>query len=550
MSAVGAIQGADRSRKRAKGSAAHVAKVQLRVTPRQAKVVDNFFHAGARTYNAVLREALRRCQALRADPAFEQAKAMGPGEERRAIFKKLEMAYGFTASSLQAYANVVRHHYPAAPIFAHEAQELSDQAFGAVARWHYAAGGKPRFKSMKRGLHSMSGKDKHSAIQPVVEDGHLVAVRWGKDVHLALARPKAGSSRRAGEQTAERERVAELVSKGALRYCRVVRSKVKGRYVYEAQFVLGVPAPLRHPVGQGKVSMDMGPSQVHWVAGTGPGHHDVLAPGVVYPHKRIRKLSRAIDRCHRNESQACFDSAGQHHKGRCFWENRSHQAENAQAALAEAHRVLAERRKTEHGQLLNKILAAGTDLRCEGQGYRSWQKSYSRSDRDHAPGEFIARANYKAESAGSQLYEFSTRTTALSQVCICERKEKKSLSLRWHSCECGAEADRDLFSAFLGLYVAPDQEGTDKLDFVGARRAFGPRRQDLACQPGAELAGLVPGKARVRRRPPPGERSLVRIARRLGGATRGPRPERALRQRPVLATTGGTEPAPRSGGSK
>ena len=526
---------ADRSRKQAKGSACH-GKGLLAGHPTPGGDRRRLLPCRrTRLYNSALEEALRRGRKLREDPAFERAKEMKQGEAKTAAFRALREHYGFTRSSLQAHVNELRKSYPGVAAYTHEVQELSDQAFEAVARWHYGKGGRPRFKSTRRGLHSMAGKDAHSSIQPVLgPDGRLATLRWGKDLSLAVSRPQAGSSRRAREQQAERARIESLIADGHYRSSRIVRNKVRGRWVYEAQLVFDVPAPLRHPVGSGNVSMDMGPSQVHWVAETGPGRHDVLAPGVVFPRKELRRCSRHLDRCHRQESPTCFDSEGRHRKGRWGWKDRSAEAVNAQAALAEAHRVMAERRKTEHGNLANTILATGVHVRCEAQAYRSWQKTYSRSDRDRAPGEFIARVRSKAESAGSSLYEFSTRTTALSQTCICERKKKKPLGLRWHSCECGVEADRDLFPAFLGLHVEREAK-IDRLDFVAARRAYGPRRQDLACKPEVELAGLAPGKPRVKRRPPSGERSLVRVARRLGRAARGPRPDGAVRKRPMPA---------------
>ena len=87
------------------------------------------------------------------------------------------------------------------------------------------------------------------------------------------------------------------------------------------------------------------------------------------PAKRLRRLSRRLDRCHRRESPACFDQAGRHKSGGCSWGDRSAEADNAKSALAEAHRVLAERRKTEHGELLNKLMAKGRYL-LRGPGLR------------------------------------------------------------------------------------------------------------------------------------------------------------------------------------
>ena len=66
---------------------------------------------------------------------------------------------------------------------------------------------------------------------------------------------------------------------------------------------------------------------------------------------------------------------------------------------------------------------------------------------------FMDGAKRKAESAGGSLSTISTRKTALSQTCQCGTRVKKPLSLRRHSCLCGVRAQRDLYSAYLGLHV-------------------------------------------------------------------------------------------------
>jgi hypothetical protein len=67
----------------------------------------------------------------------------------------------------------------------------------------------------------------------------------------------------------------------------------------------------------------------------------------------------------------------------------------------------------------------------------------------------------KAVSAGVSVTEFPTRTTKLSQVCLCGQVKKKSLSDRWHVCDCGVVAQRDLFSAFLAACVESERLNAD-----------------------------------------------------------------------------------------
>ena len=65
---------------------------------------------------------------------------------------------------------------------------------------------------------------------------------------------------------------------------------------------------------------------------------------------------------------------------------------------------------------------------------------------------FVSILRRKAVNAGGEVSEFSAYN-ALSQVCHCGLRKKKSLSMRWHICECGVYAQRDLYSAFLARFV-------------------------------------------------------------------------------------------------
>jgi hypothetical protein len=44
------------------------------------------------------------------------------------------------------------------------------------------------------------------------------------------------------------------------------------------------------------------------------------------------------------------------------------------AALHEAHRQMAEHRRSLHGNLANRILSHGTEIRIERLSYRAWQR--------------------------------------------------------------------------------------------------------------------------------------------------------------------------------
>ena len=169
---------------------------------------------------------------------------------------------------------------------------------------------------------------------------------------------------------------------------------------------------------------------------------------------------------------------------------------------------------------------------CERLDYIAWQKSFPRSVRDRAPGLLVKTLRRKAESAGGdRLYEFSPTTTALSQRCLCGSREKKTLSQRVHRCGCGIKEHRDLFSAYLGLYVRAGADGSDRLDLEAANQGW-LSRQDVD---GLPRSSRRASPNRRGRRHPPSRRSVARIhARRNARA--------AMRQRRSARTSTANRP--------
>jgi hypothetical protein len=138
--------------------------------------------------------------------------------------------------------------------------------------------------------------------------------------------------------------------------------------------------------------------------------------------------------------------------------------------LAEMFRKEAAHRKSLHGELINKILSVGVNINAEKLSYLALQKCFGRSVGVRAPGMFVSFLRRKAESAGGGVNEFNTRTTALSQVCHCGERHKKSLSMRVHECSCGVIMQRDLYSAYLARFVEDNvlQASKAQMSWTGA----------------------------------------------------------------------------------
>jgi hypothetical protein len=112
--------------------------------------------------------------------------------------------------------------------------------------------------------------------------------------------------------------------------------------------------------------------------------------------------------------------------------------------------------------LVNDILRQGNLIQFEKLSYKAFQRQFGKSVGLRAPGMFILLLKRKAVSAGGSVNEFDARKARLSQVCHgCGTIEKKPLSQRWHECECGITAQRDLYSAFLAMCMEGESLNAD-----------------------------------------------------------------------------------------
>jgi len=491
----------------------------LRPTPTQCREIRTRFFTGARVFNAVLGEFIARSRAAKADPGWETARGLphrSPAErqDRRAAFRAVEAAHGFTAAAAQSFASSLRRSWVREHLPAQETQNLGARAFDAVRQWHVGKKGKPRFKSTKRGLRSLAAKDGHGALRANTDEaGRLVGLQWGAGFVIPIAAPTQ-AGRRGKEQRAELAEIEALIAAGKVLATRIVRTVIDGRDTYRMQLVCDGRPTRRHPVGDGLVSFDLGPSQiavaVRDVGGHWSGWVEPLADAIRLDTVRLRRTQRLLDRQHRAGSPTCFRPDGSHTTGRCGWQ-RSAAARHTVMRVAELHRRLAEHRKTLHGELANRLLARGGAVVCEKLNYIAWQKNFPRSVRDRAPGLLVETIRRKAESAGGdRLYEYNPYTTALSQTCLCGAKKKKPLNQRVHRCGCGITEDRDLFSAFLGLHVRQGADGSDRLDLEAANHGWLLHHHDVDGRRGPAVAG----SKRRGRRHPPSRRSVARIKAR------------------------------------
>jgi hypothetical protein len=130
----------------------------------------------------------------------------------------------------------------------------------------------------------------------------------------------------------------------------------------------------------------------------------------------------------------------------------------SQAKHARAHQVAA------------RIVAThGNTITVETCSIATWARLWGRRIALFSPGMLVAALGRECTAAGGALQRVGTRSTALSQHCLCGARMPKPLAQRTHHCSaCSLRADRDVTSAVLAACVDltnPDDPASARVDY-------------------------------------------------------------------------------------
>ena len=369
-------------------------------------------------------------------------------------FHDLNSLYGLTEYNLHSLVKIFRTQFHN-DIDSLSAQKIATRVFNAVMKYHYGKGGRPRFNGYGK-FKSLEGKSNTSGIRFI--NNKLI---WGKDLEIPVI-------------LKEGDVVQDYALTKKIKYVRIVKKTIRKKVVYSVQLILEGEAYNKFEAAKGKVGIDLGPQTIAYVSKNGAGLK-VLAEKINKINKEKksleRKLSKKLRLLNPNAFEKNFKKGNKNKLGKAIkgakCTNISKSYKKLRTELNEIERKQAELRKESHGALINELLRLGREFYMEKISYKAWQKMFGRSIGIRAPGLFVSMLRRKAEKAGGKVTEFNTQTTALSQVCICKRKVKKPLSQRWHICECGVISQRDLFSAYLAMFVVKNL-----LDYIAAESCY------------------------------------------------------------------------------
>ena len=115
------------------------------------------------------------------------------------------------------------------------------------------------------------------------------------------------------------------------------------------------------------------------------------------------------------------------------------------------------------------VATHGNTITVEDCRVSTWARLWGKRIALFSPGMLMAALTAECTASGGQFFRTDTRSTAMSQHCLCGQRVPKTLAQRIHHCpHCGLRGDRDVVSAALAACVTladPDDPRTARVDY-------------------------------------------------------------------------------------
>jgi len=430
----------------------------------QEDILDKSFEKCRKIYNACIVELHIRYNHMRESKEY-QINCKYKGKDRNKIFNKLNVKYNLTEYSLHDFVKPMGKYFN---IDAMTVQKVATRSFDAFQGLIFHKANKIKYKAYGE-LNSIEGKTNKQGIrfreENILYSGLKLPIIIDKNdiyAHMAL--------------------------RNKVKYCRIKREMIKGKYHYYIQLILdGIPpikinkdtGEIKHYINEGVVGLDIGTQSLGICSKTEVKLLE-LAPEVQNIEKKKKALQRKMDRSRRATNPNKYNENGTVIKGnRDKWIKSKHYIKT-QMGLKELQRKQREIRKQSHNRLANYILTLGNDIKVETMSYKGLQarvknttiskktgrinrkKRFGKSLANKAPSMFLTILDNKLKWIDKGLKKIDTWKVKASQynhindVCI-----KKDLNARWN--DFGEfKIQRDLYSAFLIMNVKDDMKTIDR----------------------------------------------------------------------------------------
>ena len=374
-----------------------VLELALRVDSAGRKRLARDFDFARQLVNATLGTALGCRTQMVQTSEWKAACVMPKSKERTAAFMEVSRFFGI--SSAYDFEKILQHHANASgrakQLGTHIKQTLADNLWRAWASWLFEGKGKPRFKGVSRGLHSIRGKSNATGI---IWKPELQSVRYAGSLYRVYIPQR---------DTYAREAIRDGKGWRQAKYCAIVRKTIHGKLRYFAQITFegNPPTKIVPATADLKVGIDPSMQNMTLAFSNGVVKKVKTAPSVENRAKDIRRLQRAMDRSKRATNPDNFNADGTVKKGAKTWVY-SKAYQRLRFAVADLQRRKADARKNEHGQLINRILQSAGDIRIEKNDWKALQQDtrFSRLVASAAPAEFVQRLLSKADRVRLESY--------------------------------------------------------------------------------------------------------------------------------------------------
>ena len=390
------------------------------------------------------------------------------GKDRNKIFNNLNKRYNLTEYSLHDFVKPMGKYFN---IDAMTTQKIATRAFNAFEDLIFHKAKKVKYKKYGE-LNSIEGKSNKQGIR--FRDDCLLYS--GMKIPVLIKK---------------NDIYAHMALQNKIKYCRIFRKIVKGKYKYKYKYYVqlileGIPpikinketGEIKHYINNGEIGLDIG-TQSLAICSENEVKLLELAPEVNDIEKEKRRLNRKLDRSRRSTNPNKYNENGTiNTKDKSKW-IKSNKYIKTQMELKELQRKQREIRKQSHNQLTNYILSLGNNIKVETMNYKGLQarskettknkdgkfnkkKRYGKSLANKAPSMFLTILDNKLKWNGSGLKRIDTWKVKASQYNHIEDKfNKKDLNDRWNDFD-EFKIQRDLYSAFLIMNVNNDLKTINK----------------------------------------------------------------------------------------
>lgn len=421
-------------------------RLKLLTSKRDENILAYRFQKANDIYNKLISHIKVQIKKLEHDKEYNELLHKERDAKDKYKLNQIRKNYGLTEYMLHAYVKEMQHALKK-HIDSHAAQKIATTAWRATEDYLFRDGKQIHFRKIDD-LMSIEGKNNNAGIK--YKNQYLV---WNDlSIHVDIDK---------------KDTYACDALKQRVKYCRIVRLPVGGRYQYYLDLVLeGIP-PLKHSVNEGRVGIDAGTLSMAVVSEKGCMLED-LRDGVIDHSDKITRLQQKLDRSRRASNPKNYNEDGTVKKGRKKWKYTNTYIKT-RIKIKSLEYKQATSKKMHHEMLANKILDLGDEVYVEDMDYKELQKKhqkeikgFGRSLENGAPAMLLSIIDRKLGYHGLILNKVSTYHFKASQYDhVKDEFHKKELNER--DCDIGGhKVQRDLYSAFLLMNSLEDLLHTDR----------------------------------------------------------------------------------------